>query len=89
MKMAKMLKERREMRETETLWDGTVNETRFFKISARRFNWLLEYGTLAAVQPFDYVDHIISVSAYIDSDTEKWNGWNWLSDEFASAGLGW
>ena len=80
-----IVKENTELRETETLSDGTVNETRFFTMAPSRFNWLLEHGTMAAVQPADHTRHLISVSAFIENG--RWNGWDWMQSEFDSAGM--
>ena len=80
-----IVREVKELRETETEQDGTISETRFFTLAPSRFLWLLEYGSLSAISPADYTRSMISVSAYVEDG--RWNGWDWMHDEFDSAGM--
>ena len=84
--MAKVMREQKELRETETDWQGIVYETRFFVVSKATYKWLEQYGCLAAVSLCDWETHpTISISAEVTPT--GWNGWNWAHDEFAMAGL--
>lgn len=83
--MAHWLREIANWRETETEFDGTISETRFFTVSKATWGWLHEYGALAAIN-LDDTPGIISVAAYVDPDL-GWNGWAWMHDEFRNSGL--
>ena len=81
--MSRWCREVTEMRET----DGNL-ETRFFHISKATAEWLLEHGTLAAIMvcpPEDYGFWAISAEGTLEAD--RWTGWDWMWDEFSSAGM--
>ena len=82
-----LLKEQKEKRETQTEFDGTKTQTRFFKVSKATYEWLEEHGCLSATALCG--NDILSVAAFFEDwgSGEQWNGWNYLHDDFLNSGM--